>query len=546
MSLRNTTPLSHSAYGCADTLDGTNTPPGAQQSLQNLVPDPTTRNLFYCRPGMTELIDFAAGGFSNPGFISCFLPVGTLIYGLIATDATPGYDEPWCYDTDADAFIAVSGVTGLNVPSSPATTGAWTPPTMALVGTYVVVTHPGFPGGAGNYFGWFDISTPGSPAWDAGNTATNALAAVPKSVANFNNRAYYAVLNGVTFSDSLDPLTVAASSDTLTLGDNTDVTALAPLPLNTALLGGVIQSLIAFKGATAMFQITGDKATSDLAANALPLATGTEAPATLTTTPKGLMFVSPQGLRLLDFQAHVSDPIGNSGFGMTLPFSYSVVPSRMAAAFNADTVRITTQNGYALGTPTEEWWYNIVRQCWTGPHTCAASLVKPFGNIFAVAPVDVTGKLYASSPVQTLASVYTEFGAQLAWKWQTSVLPDTGSMNQNAMIETLLRLAVVAGQGNINVAALNENGSVIDLVTLSPDTASVWGQFNWGEAVWGGTQANLAPVQIPWTAPIVFRCLSVYANGNSIGGFRIGNLWMRYEDLGYLLTAGVSTFGAVA
>ena len=168
MSLRNTTPLNHSAYGCADTLDGTNTPPGAQQSLQNLVPDPTTRNLFYCRPGMTELIDFAAGGFSNPGFISCFLPVGTLIYGLIATDATPGYDEPWCYDTDADAFIAVSGVTGLNVPSSPATTGAWTPPTMALVGTYVVVTHPGVPGGAGNYFGWFDIATPGSPPTTSG------------------------------------------------------------------------------------------------------------------------------------------------------------------------------------------------------------------------------------------------------------------------------------------------------------------------------------------------------------------------------------------
>jgi hypothetical protein len=490
--------------------------------------------LWTCRPAAVDLTDFA--GFANPGFISALTVIDGIAFGMIASDATPGYDEPFAYDLATGTFLAISGVTGSNVPLSPASSGEWTPPTMAMIGVYLVVTHPGF-AATSNKFGWFDLSTPSAPSWDAGDTATNALPSVPVAVAQFSGRAYYACGNTLTFSNALDPLTVAASSDVLTLGDTSPVTALAGLPLNTQ-LGGIVQSLIAFKGVVSLFQITGDKATNDLASNLLNVSTGTFAPNTIVSTPKGVAFVSPDGLRIIDSYAHVSDPIGAQGFGKTVPFIFAVTPSRMCAAYNTGVIRITAQDGNALGTPTSEFWYHMATDQWSGPHTFPSSLIVPWNNTFVKAPVDVTAKLFESKSFQTLTSIYTENGTDLTWGWQTALFPDTGSMDENFLNETLLRMQFPAGMDSFNIYALDENDSVISQASYTPGgSASIWGTFSWGTGVWGGALNSLAPRQIQWPAPIVFRVLSIYVNGNSIGSFKIGNLWMRYQQTGYLQAA---------
>lgn len=537
MSLRNTTPLSHSPFGCSDTLDGTNAPRGAMAVLTNLIPDPTTKNVFYCRPAAALETEFS--GFSTPGFVSALKVLGTLAYGMIASAANPGKDEPFIYDIAAGAFIAITGVTALNTPDSPATSGTWAPPTMAKVGVYMVVTHPGFPGGAGNYFGWLDLTNPAVPVWDAGNTATHALAAAPVAVAEFSSRAYFAVPGAstaaVVLSDPLDPLTVTNAGQVLTLGNNLPPTALAGLPLKTQ-LGGIVQSLIVFQGSANLYQITGDPVTMDLSLNSLNIATGTLAPNTITTTPYGLAFVSPQGLRVIDFNASVSDPIGTAGTGITVPFIYTEVPSRMCAAFNSDVLRISTKNGNAPDAPWQEWWYHTARQCWTGPHTSACSLIQPYLNSFMVTLEGVNAALFISDPVQTAASVFEENGVDLSWQWQTTLLPDTGTMYENAMTETLIRMQFVTGMGAISILALNENGNAINGVSINPvGSATVWGSFTWGAAVWRGTAFNFIPQQVPWTIPIVFMCLAILVQGTSVADFRIGNLWMHYEALGYLM-----------
>ncbi len=535
MSLRNTTPLSHSPFGCSDTLDGTNTPPGAMAMLQNLIPDPSTRNVFYCRPAAELETDFS--GFTTPGFISALKVVGTIAYGMVASARFPGHDEPFVYDLAAHAFITVSGVTNLNTPASPAVAGAWAPPQMEQIGVYMIVTHPGFPGGAGNYFGWLDLTTPASPAWNAGNTAVHALTAAPNGVAQFNSRAYYTVPGtapAIVLSDPLAPLTVTNASQVLTLGNNIPPTAIAGLPLKTQ-LGGIVQSLIVFQSAVNMYQITGDPVTNDLALNTLNIATGTEAPNTICSTPYGLAFVSPQGLRLCDFNATVGDPIGTAGTGKTVPFIYSEVPSRMCAAYNNDVMRITTQNGNDIGAPWQEWWYHSARKCWTGPHTSACDLIKPFENSFLCELRGVTHKLFTSDSVQSSLSTFTENGTGLSWSWQTSLLPDTGSMYNNAMIETLIRMQYALNVGVIAVTARNENNTIIDSVTINiVGSPSIWGVVIWGQFNWGGSQFKFSPRQIPWEIPIVFECLSIQANAISALDFRIGNLWMKYEGLGYL------------
>lgn len=538
MSLRNSRPIPFQASGVTDSIDGTNAPPGSMQALVNLVPDPSSRFQYVCRPAAEELTDFA--GFSSPAFISAMHVRGALIYGMIASATNPGKDEPFCYDTEAEAFITVTGFTNANTPYSPSDVGEWTPPVIAPVGIYLVVTHPGFATTA-NYFGWFDISNLAAPTWSAGNTATNPLPAIPVSVAAFNSRAYFAVDNDLVYTDALDPLTVTNASQVLTLGDSTEITALGSAQLNTQ-YGGIIAALIAFKGASVMYQVTGDQVTNDLAQNSIDVATGTLAPNSIASTPQGLAFMSPQGLRVIDASGNVSNPIGDQGTGVTIPFRYAAVPTRMAAAYNNDVYRITVQNGKALGTPWQEWWYDFARGLWTGPHTFTASLIHAYSHVsgdthasFIVAPRDVQASLWDSHSTPALDSTYVENGEQLTWEWTTTSLPDTFQMAESANIELTINMSLIPGVVDVAVSAIDEDGTILSTAAITPTgSATVWGAFTWGAALWRGALNNFKPRQAKWDTPLTFRWLTISATGESVADYAIGNMFYRFEILGYL------------
>src|SRR5436309_10565651 len=99
---------------------------------------------------------------ANPnGVISEYTIVGTRVYGMVSSALYAGKDEPFCYDLSSGGFVTLAGVTAALLPLSPNTTGGWTPPNVkAINNVTLVVTHPGFPGGAapGVYFGWIDTS----------------------------------------------------------------------------------------------------------------------------------------------------------------------------------------------------------------------------------------------------------------------------------------------------------------------------------------------------------------------------------------------------
>ncbi|MDE1867930.1 MAG: hypothetical protein KGI08_09515, partial [Thaumarchaeota archaeon] len=76
----NTEPWRFSPAGLMDTLDETDFP-GACAVLTNLIPDPTTKNSWVCRPAATLLTNFSA--LTSPGFISVFKVVGNFVYGMI-------------------------------------------------------------------------------------------------------------------------------------------------------------------------------------------------------------------------------------------------------------------------------------------------------------------------------------------------------------------------------------------------------------------------------------------------------------------------------
>src|SRR6266568_1256771 len=179
MALRHVTPLTLRPAGISDALDGSTVFAGAMALLANLIPDPSTKNLWQCRPAAVRIIDFLtsggpfSSGFSsgfqigfsqNSGFISALQVDGSRAYGMVATDRNLGRDEPFIYDLVTNSFVLLGGtIDSVTTPLSPPTTGAWTPPTMSLVGTKLMVTHPGFTGVGGSFIGWFDLTNPAAP-----------------------------------------------------------------------------------------------------------------------------------------------------------------------------------------------------------------------------------------------------------------------------------------------------------------------------------------------------------------------------------------------
>ena len=520
---------------------------GAMSTLQNLIPDPTTSGLWQPRPAAVKVVDLSQT-IAGATFISCWINIGTRVYGMVNSSANPGKDQPFCYDVMTQLFIPITGFTAANTPFSPAPSGNWTPPHMALIGGQIIIAHPGFTVGNG-YFGVIDITFPFALTYVSTNTSPVPLIFPPTWVAQFNGRCYFLVnppnsQPAAYFSDSLIATQISLAQQILTFGDNQPLTCAAGLALQNQ-LGGVVASLMVFKSVSNIYQITGDSAFNDLAINSLNVATGTFAPNSITSSEKGLMFMAPDGIRLIDFNGSVNDPIGKDGQGVTVPFIQSLIPSRSCAGFNVGIYRVQVENGAAAGSPQQEYWYDAVRQVWSGPHTTSLSLIIPYQNTFLCTIQGAGAIIFQSDPQQSSSSTYVENGGTLLWTYQTVDLPDTEDMCENCCIEATINIQVpphVGGPhdiGTVRAAFLDQNGIALDTVSLvSTISGTLWGHFNWGQANWGGRTDNLYPQQLAWHKPIVFRRGSLQITGVSASGAKIGQTRLRIQQLGYLQQFG--------
>jgi hypothetical protein len=603
-------PVKIKPAGLSDAIDGTNSFAGAMAVLQDLIPSPSTANQFVPRPASTQVTNFT--GFTTPGAITALYVVGTRAYGMIGSASPAGHDRPFCYDLVAGAFVAIGNVTLANTPTTPSTTGDWTPPTMTMIANKIIVTHPGFTG-VPNYIGWIDVrnftstgqtgnthtstlidnlstnvlqigwevgdlitgagiqagtyitaiasnglsltlsqattataagvaltvssGTTAAPLWGAGNVNGFGLTGVPVAVAQFNGRAWYAVSNGVQFSDALNPLQITNATQALTLGDNTAVNALVGVPLANQVVGGVIQSLIAFKGISGYYQITGDQATTNLASNFVNGSVGTIAPNTLAPTPQGIAYIAPDGLRFIGPSGQSSQPVGSNGKGVSVPFLNAISPTRMAAAYNQNVLRVSVQNGAVNGQPNQEYWFDMNQGIWTGPHSFPAALIQPtYGstNAFLMAATGINAKLWQSTVVPNAASTYTENGNAMAFVFQPVLSPDNQLVSMNSVVWSLLGLALPANVA-LTIIASDEQSNTLDTISLSSSLTggSIWGSFNWGAATWGSSSPFFQQYLMQWHQPLVFKQISYRISGPSMGGFVIGDLDFEYQKLGY-------------
>jgi hypothetical protein len=670
MPLRNARAVTFRPQGVSDAVDGSSAFPGALTAAADLIPSMHTKNVWVPRPAAFPYLDFG-----RPVTGEELLIIGNKIYGFVTSARFPAHSEPFAYNIETRAFIPISGVTVGNTPVSAPATGDWTPPTSAVVGAYILFTHPGF--ALPNAFGWLDMTglhdtatgstgfsiftavwgegvwgaskwavvnvggghiigglskninlagwrpgmiitdsagvippgtritdisvdglslalsqsatagvpndtftvlggTPDAPLWAAGNTAINHLIDVPVAVTQFNGRAWFAVGLATPFTDALNPLVMTNASQVLTYDNGLDVTAFGAIPLATQ-LGGIIQSLLAFQGDNAIQQIQGDQATQNLSKNLLS-EIGTLAPNAIVSTPVGVLFIAPDGLRIVSQQGQVGDPIGANGDGVALPFINAVYPTRMCASYNEDVFRLSvTYNRTESGSPisavmSAEFWFHLKQKAWSGPHSFPAALLAPLdmgatrhGHLMF--PLLADGGIWFSNTRPLINAGYIENGLPMNWVYETTLLPDTESMFMNAVNETTVMLSI-APTGMANVVFKADDGVLLDHVQLNgfAPRAGVWGAAVWGEGRWGGPAVagslwgsaiwgqsvwgdGIGPAVItqrlvPWDHELVFKQGQLVVSGRSGPQVAIGNVRLRYQQTGYTLTdlqSGVSS-----
>jgi hypothetical protein len=468
-------------------------------------------------------------GFNTPGDISIAKQFGDRIYGMVASARFAGKDEPFVYDVPSNQFITVSGVTNAACPTTQSSSGAWEAPTIDMVGVLVIITHPGYPGGGGNYFGWFDTTNINAPAWNAGNTTGNALPRVPTNVLQFNNRAFFTLENTIVGTDALT-LNITNTSQFLTVSSPDDpITCIAGIPLGTS-TQGILQGIQIFK-AREIHQLTGDYTTSDLVINQISDFAGTSAKRSVANTPRGMRFLDVDGVRTVA-QGIISEPDPD----VRVPFINALTPSRVSSAYNAGIYRICVQNGAAPGSPYEEYWQDITRNAWTGPHPWRQDLVIPYDKTFMTFRSDsYRGKMYQSDPVQSVFSSFTELGTTMEWLYATAPIGETQAIWANSVIQSTLMLAFNTSGQTYLLTAQDVNGGVISQASLtSPSIGSIWNAFNWGAGLWGAVRYGLGPVQIPWTKPLVFTTVVIQAGGPSSRELKVGAFKMQYKVLNYI------------
>lgn len=564
------------ANGLSDAMfthDGDpNAHTGACVTLQNLVPDRHTRGVYAPRPAYSAGFDASGApmtaGFTADGNVVAAKVLGSRVWGLCqAHSGGLYYDVPFAYDFNTGSFLTITGFTTSNVPTDSgypngagggSAASAWTPPTCDLIGSKLIFTHSGFTGS--NYIGVLDV---GTLVWSAGNLGGAgglSFSTPPLAVVQFNGRAYYAVggnatSNNVIFSDSLAPTTCTNATQILTIGDNQPIIGFGVQPYNSTTQGGIVASILAFKK-NQLAQITGDAATSNLLVNVIATGMGCDAPATICSTPIGVMFKSWDGIRFVDSGGKVNNPLPaiRNPFANASLLTSITYPSTACAAYNSNMYRISLYTTDLLGNVYGQEWVYDFEYGWSGPHVYGASpnqirpaVIQAYGSSFIMATRPYLPSTVGSNSSAMVISdlepgpldAFIEGGSALTWSLLSCGLDDDKPMLVKTLEESCISYNPGNVSGSITVSAIptpvsttpgtppNPVVSQSAVLSYTPSGA-LWGSVNWGSFMWGGSaQTNIGDATIQFPDIVSYKNLQWQVTGTSALNQRLGPISSR-------------------
>lgn len=513
MPTRNAKPTVFKARTLSDAVDATNGPPGAMQILQNLIPAPFNRDILVPRPAAIQSTNFSS--FISPAGIELQYIVGDIVYGFVQSGRFAGLSEPYAYNTVTRAFLTLQGVTAAKCPVSTSNTGDWTPPTAAQVGSRVMMTHPGFTGAGGIVMGWFDLTGFSSNSI-TGNTNSNTV------INNLSTNPLQAgVAPGMLISDSAGDIPAGAYVTAVTA---TQITISAPATGSNV-------------GTT--LTITGGTATSPL-----------YAAGNVNTNPLPAVPVA------------VEEFNGRAYYAVNATLQFSDAGNSVQDSNNPNVQVINFQNGVPVTAMNGQPFTNVL-----GGIT--QTLVVFQGSSFIQ---QISGDPTTSNLLSQL--LYNGSGTNAPNSLSNSPIglffmaPDgLRIINTQGVVSPAIgtqgdgvSLPFINAQFPTRICGAWANDTYRVAVKTATTPASIWGQFNWGQALWGAgeivTQEYWYNSKLnTWTGPHTFP--STLITANPVGGdFIVSSLsagpglWQSdsigtaadsYTELGQLLTCNALT-----
>ena len=531
--------------GLTDSPDMYGSFPGSCSFLTNVQPNRGVKGAMIARGGHTPVTTLS--GLNTPSFISLLGLSGTYFFGMCVSQDYPGYEVPFLYNLETNTFLSIANVTANNIPQATSPNGPWTPPTYTQVGAYILITHPGAYGS--NVFFWVDLTT-GSPVWNSGNLSINPLPGFPTIVAQYYDRAYFVVGNAIHYSDAEAPLQRTLDTQFLVTGDNLPITAMGGLPLGTG-QEGVIQSLMVFKQLQ-IWQITGDDSLGTLALNELSQATGCQAQNTLTPVPEGLVFLAPDGLRILEVNGNLAFYGAQAQNLVTQELAQSDQPNfilaflnctdftRAVAAYTGNIFRISLLTVYlGVSYGYADFWFDTIDRVWVGPHTFSYNALVASDTGFYMASALVNGTLFACPFYPSLDTVYEDNGSpyQVNMKTTWFNLPDM-SGNAYSIQQLLLECPMTGVEPSYSVNILNERGTLLGQGVIDTQgTLGVWGTMVWGDFTWGSPELPLRRQPLNMDNVMVAQGFMAQITQAATDTFIVRELEMKARELGYEVPA---------
>ena len=147
--------------------------------------------------------------------------------------------------------------------------------------------------------------------------------------------------------------------------------------------------------------------------------------------------------------------------------------------------------------------------------------------------------LFLSDVIPTSVTQVEEYGNPIPWTYETVLLPSNQETANNAILTTTLSMQFIGNTPVVNAAFQDSQGNVIESVNITPGgTGSEWdgtgAESTWGVTAWGGSLSRLSPWWLEWPGPVCFQQAQFVASGIAAIGFRIGNLYADYRELGYM------------
>jgi len=208
----------------------------------------------------------------------------------------------------------------------------------------------------------------------------------------------------------------------------------------------------------------------------------------------------------------------------------------MAAAYASNIYRICVQTTIQGVAQTNDYWFDLRRMRWTGPHSFIYDCASQHNNSFVLSGPATGAALFGSNVLdRSLATIYNDNGAAIVSSLTSAFLANPAPMSFKQTIESNIDLSSGGLALQFTISATDDYDNQIAVASVTtPAPAAIWGQFNWGDGtLWAATKANPRNYGIDWNIPVVWDRMSLNVNATSSSDVSVGKSVIKYQVCGY-------------